>query len=68
MQEEPEYARRALRAGALGYVLKDAADAELVEVVRRAAEGKTYLDPALGARRPATRPCATAAGRVLSRR
>jgi two-component system response regulator NreC len=50
MQEDPEYARRALRAGALGYVLKEAADAELVEAVRRAAEGGTYLNPALGAR------------------
>jgi len=50
MQEDPEYARRALRAGALGYVLKEAADAELVEAVRRAAAGGTYLNPALGVR------------------
>jgi two-component system response regulator NreC len=50
MQEDPEYARRALRAGALGYVLKEAADVELVEAVRRAAEGDIYLHPALGAR------------------
>ena len=50
MQEDPEYARRALRAGALGYVLKDAADGELVDAVRRVAEGGTYLNPALGAR------------------
>ena len=50
MQEEPEYARRALRAGAVGYVLKEAADAELVEAVRRAAAGGTYLNPTLGAR------------------
>ena len=50
MQEDPEYARRALRAGALGYVLKEAADAELVEAVRRAAAGATYLNPTLGAR------------------
>jgi two-component system response regulator NreC len=54
MQEDPEYARRALRAGALGYVLKEAADAELVEAVRRAAEGGTYLNPSLGARLAAT--------------
>jgi len=40
----------ALRAGALAYVLKEAADAELVEAVRRAASGGTYLNPALGAR------------------
>jgi len=50
MQEDPEYARRALRAGALGYVLKDAADGELVDAVRSVAEGGTYLNPALGAR------------------
>jgi two-component system response regulator NreC len=50
MQEDPEYARRALRAGAVGYVLKEAADAELVEAIRRAAAGGTYLNPSLGAR------------------
>lgn len=50
MQDDPEFARRALRAGALGYVLKEAADTELVEAVRRAAAGQTYLNPALGAR------------------
>jgi len=49
MQEDPEFARRALRAGAVGYVLKEAADAELVEAVRRAAAGETYLNPRLGA-------------------
>ena len=49
MQEDPEYARRALRAGALGYVRKDAADVELVDAVRLAADGKTYLNPSLGA-------------------
>ena len=54
MQEDPEYARRALRAGALGYVLKEAADTELVEAVRRAADGRSYLNPSLGARLAAT--------------
>jgi two-component system response regulator NreC len=56
MQEDPEYARRALRAGALGYVLKEAADAELVEAVRRAAAGETYLNPSLGAKLAAAPP------------
>lgn len=50
MQDDPEYARRALRAGAGGYVLKEAADTELVEAVRQVAHGGTYLHPALGAR------------------
>ena len=64
MQDDPAFAREALRAGALGYVLKEAADAELVEAVRLAAGGDTYLHPELGARlaaeppsrRPARRP------------
>ena len=56
MQEDPEFARRALRAGAAGYVLKEAADDELVEAVRRAAAGGTYLNPRLGARSPPRRP------------
>jgi two-component system, NarL family, response regulator NreC len=50
MQDAPAYARQAMSAGAIGYVLKEAADAELVEAVRRAAVGETYLNPALGAR------------------
>jgi two-component system response regulator NreC len=50
MQENPAFARAALRAGALGYVLKDAADAELLTAVMSAAEGRTYLNPELGAR------------------
>jgi two-component system response regulator NreC len=49
MQEDPAFARQALRAGAVGYVLKEAADSELVEAVRRAAAGETYLNPRLGA-------------------
>jgi two-component system response regulator NreC len=50
MQEDPAFAREALRAGALGYVLKEAADEELLQAVRLAAEGETYLNPRLGAR------------------
>src|SRR3954464_1186564 len=50
MQEDPAFAREALRAGALGYVLKEAADEELLQAVRLAAEGQTYLNPRLGAR------------------
>src|SRR5919202_3729190 len=43
MQNDPAFAREALRAGALAYVLKEAADAELVQAVRAAASGQTYL-------------------------
>ncbi len=50
MQSDPAFAREALRSGATGYVLKEAADAELVQAVRLAAEGRTYLSPELGAR------------------
>jgi two-component system response regulator NreC len=56
MQIEPAYAREALGAGALGYVLKEAAETELVEAVRRAAVGDTYLNPRLGARVAAEPP------------
>ncbi len=50
MQQEPAFARRALSAGAIGYVLKEAADDEPVEAIRRAARGESYLNPRLGAR------------------
>jgi two-component system response regulator NreC len=56
MQNDPAFAREALRAGAIGYVLKEAADSELVQAVRLAAEGRTYLNPELGARLAAEPP------------
>ena len=48
MEDEPRFAREALRAGALGFVLKEAADAELVAAVRAAVAGQRYLNPQLG--------------------
>lgn len=56
MQQEPAYAREALAAGATGYVLKQAAEGELVEAVRLAAAGESYLNPRLGARIAAEPP------------
>jgi two-component system response regulator NreC len=56
MQEDPRFARHALGAGAAAYVLKEAADAELVEAVRRAAAGEVYLHPRLGAQLAAAPP------------
>jgi two-component system response regulator NreC len=50
MQEDPEFARTALANGAAAYVLKEAADHELVQAIRAAAAGETYLNPRLGAR------------------
>jgi two-component system response regulator NreC len=56
MHSDPAFAREALRAGATGYVLKEAAETELVQAVRLAAEGRTYLNPELGARLAAEAP------------
>ena len=68
MQHDPPSPRDALPPGAHGYVLKEAADAELVQAVRLAHAGATYLNPRLGARvaaeprragRPTTSPSAS---------
>jgi two-component system response regulator NreC len=56
MQSETGFARTALQAGAKGYVLKEAADDELVQAVRTAAAGGTFLTPQLGARIAAAPP------------
>jgi two-component system response regulator NreC len=50
MQDDPAFARKALRAGASGYVLKEAPRSELIEAVRAVARGQTYLHPDLAAR------------------
>jgi two-component system response regulator NreC len=50
MQDDPRYVREAFAAGASGYVLKEAADSEVVAAVREVAAGNRYLHPALGAR------------------
>jgi two-component system response regulator NreC len=56
MQNDPSFARQALQSGALGFVLKEAADDELLGAIRLAAEGETYLNPRLGARLAAAPP------------
>ena len=56
MQDDPAFARQALQAGALGFVLKEAADEELLEAIRLAAAGDTYLNPRLGAQIAAALP------------
>jgi two-component system, NarL family, response regulator NreC len=48
MQSDPRRAREMLRAGASGYVLKQAAERQLTEAIRAAAGGGTYIDPELG--------------------
>jgi two-component system, NarL family, response regulator NreC len=50
MQDDPNYVREAFAAGASGYVLKEAADAEVVDAIRQVAEGGRYVHPVLGAR------------------
>jgi two-component system response regulator NreC len=50
MQDDPNYVREAFAAGATGYVLKEAVDAEVVGAVREIAAGGSYIHPALGAR------------------
>jgi two-component system, NarL family, response regulator NreC len=56
MQDNPAFAQAALRAGAVGYVLKDAADSELMSAVESASDGRTYLNPELGARLASAHP------------
>lgn len=50
MQDDPRYVREAFEAGAHGYVLKEAADTDVVEAVRAVAAGEQYVHPTLGAR------------------
>jgi len=50
MQDDPSYVREAFASGASGYLLKEAADAELVAAVREVAAGRRYVHPTLGAR------------------
>ena len=50
MQDDPRYVREAFEAGASGYVLKEAADTDVVAAVREVADGRRYVHPTLGAR------------------
>jgi two-component system, NarL family, response regulator NreC len=50
MQDDPVYVRQAFAAGAQGYLLKEAADTELVQAIREVAAGRRYVHPLLGAR------------------
>jgi two-component system response regulator NreC len=68
MQNDPELAREALRAGATGFVLKESAKEELIRAVRLAAEGRTYLNPELGARLATEAPPPASAPDDLSAR
>ena len=60
MQDDPSYVRQAFASGASGYVLKEAADDELLTAVREVADGGRYVDPQLGARLAAADAAAAA--------
>ena len=68
MEDSPQAARAALRAGAVGFALKEAAETELVNAVHAAYAGHGYLDPELAAGRPVSRRSAPASrGTVAAR-
>lgn len=50
MQDDPSYVRQAFAAGAQGYLVKEAADADLVQAIQDVASGHRYVHPSLGAR------------------
>jgi two-component system, NarL family, response regulator NreC len=50
MQDDPQYVRQAFSAGASGYILKEAADTEVVAAIREVASGNSYVHPTVGAR------------------
>ena len=64
-QRDPSFAAEALRLGAAGYLPKEAAEGQLLEAIRVAAAGGTYLEPQLGARLATT---ATVGAPELTRR
>ena len=49
VHDDIAYLRRAFEAGAAGYLVKEAADIELVQAVRQVASGRQYVHPTLGA-------------------
>ena len=50
VEENPAFAQRALAAGAVGFVAKDLADAELPDAIRAAARGEEYVSPRISAK------------------
>jgi two-component system response regulator NreC len=47
MHDDPQYLRQALKLGASGYVLKKAADAELLSAMRAVLRGEVYVHPSM---------------------
>lgn len=50
MHDEAEYADRALRSGARGYVMKEDADEVIVTAIRKVLSGEVYVSPAMSTR------------------
>jgi DNA-binding NarL/FixJ family response regulator len=48
--DDDEYVFEGLRAGAVGYLLKDVSSEKLVEAIRTAARGETFLQPSVAAK------------------
>lgn len=63
MYEEDQYAVRLMKAGASGYLTKDVAPEQLVDAIRKVAEGKKYISPALA--ELLLQECSTDSGRPL---
>ena len=47
MHDDPQYLRQALKQGASGYVLKRAADSELLSAMRAVLQGDVYVQPSM---------------------
>lgn len=47
MHEDESYLRQVLKSGAAGYILKKAADAELISAIRAVARGEVYVHPSM---------------------
>jgi len=47
MHDDPQYLRQTLKSGAVGYVLKKAADVELLSAIRAVLRGEVYVHPSL---------------------
>ena len=50
MHDDVAYVRQVMQAGGCGYVLKEAADVELLAAIEAVAAGQTYIYPTLAAR------------------
>jgi DNA-binding NarL/FixJ family response regulator len=70
--DDDEYVFDGLRAGAVGYLLKDVPSEKLVEAIRAAARGETFLQPAVAAKvvaeftRLSSQPAVTSRSRPLA--